>query len=552
MFVRVKRSGKNEYLQVVHNEKIKGRVKQHVIGTLGRLDILQSTGKIDALAVSCSRYAQHVAVLNASRRSEVPEAAKVRIGPGLVFERLWKDLGIPDILGGLVEKRCYEFSVERAIFLTTLHRLFVSGSDRAAERWKKGYAISGTEELELHHLYRAMAWLGEELPKTEQSGATGFSPRCMKDKIEEALFARRQDLFSDFQIVFFDTTSIYFEGEGGELGEYGKSKDHRPDLKQMIVGVVLDRKGNPICSEFWPGNTADVTTLIPVVDRLRSRFGVKSICVVADRGMISAETIRQLQDADRDIRFILGARMRRVKEVRDKVLSSPGRYGEIYGSRQDKKDPAPLHVKEVWIEKRRYIVCYNEEQAKKDRADREAIVEALKEQLKKGAKSLVGNKGFRKYLRVYKNSFAVDEDKLKREQRYDGKWVLQTDMEYPAGDIALRYKELLMVEQIFRSMKTILETRPIYHKTTQSIRGHVFCSFLALILLKELQDRMQKRGWKSEWAQICEQLNDLEEFTVEAPGKNFVIRSRVGTEAGKAIRAAGVALGPIVRFQNPK
>jgi IS4 transposase len=267
--------------------------------------------------------------------------------------------------------------------------------------------------------------------------------------------------------------------------------------------------------------------------------------------MISGETIRQLQDADRDIRFILGARMRRVKEVRDKVLSSPGRYREVYGPRQNRKDPAPLNVKEVWIEKRRYIVCYNEEQAKKDRADREVIVEALKEQLKKGAKSLVGNKGFRKYLRVYKNSFAIDEEKLKREQRYDGKWVLQTDMECPAGDIALRYKELLMVEQIFRSMKTILETRPIYHKTTQSIRGHVFCSFLALILLKELQDRMHKRGWKSEWAQVCEELNDLEEFTVGTPGKKFVIRSRVGTEAGKAIQSAGVALGPIVRFQNP-
>jgi transposase len=124
-------------------------------------------------------------------------------------------------------------------------------------------------------------------------------------------------------------------------------------------------------------------------------------------------------------------------------------------------------------------------------------------------------------------------------------------MECPAGDIALRYKELLMVEQIFRSMKTILETRLIYYKTTQSIRGHVFCSFLALILLKELQDRMYKRGWKSEWAQVCEELNDLEEFTVETPGKNFVIRSRVGTEAGKAIQSAGVTLGTIVRFQNP-
>ena len=155
------------------------------------------------------------------------------------------------------------------------------------------YAIEGVADLELHHLYRAMAWLGEVLPKDQQDGATPFAPRTNKDRIEEALFARRRDLFSDLEIVFFDTTSIYFEGEGGEtLGQRGHSKDHRPDLKkQMVVGMVLDRNGNPVCSELWPGNTADVKSLAPIVDRLQSRFGIGSVCIVADRGMISAESL---------------------------------------------------------------------------------------------------------------------------------------------------------------------------------------------------------------------------------------------------------------------
>lgn len=550
MFVRVKKSGKYDYLQVVHNEKIAGKVKQNVIATLGRLDVLRATGKIDALIASCARFAEHTAVINASRRGEIPVAGKVRIGPPLIFERLWKELGFPEILRELLRERKYEFSVERAVFLTVLHRLFVSGSDRAAERWKKKYAIEGAEDLELQHLYRAMAWLGTPLAEQEQWGATPFAPRCTKDLIEEALFERKRDLFSDLSIVFFDTTSIYFEGKGGDIGEYGNTKDHRPDLKQMVVGVVLDKEGNPICSELWPGNTTDVKTLIPVVDRLRSRFGVKNICVVADRGMISKKTIEELQTVDRDIRFILGARMRKVKEVRDEVLSRPGRYREVYGARKCKKDPAPLKVKEVRVGDRRYIVSHNEDQEKKDREDRQAIVASLKDQLKQGAKSLVGNKGYRKYLKSISGGFKIDEKKIKSEARYDGKWVLQTDLEDSAEQIALRYKELFMVEHLFRCIKSILETRPIYHKRTETIRGHVFCSFLALVLLKELQRRMDQRGWKSEWAHVRDDLEELEEFTVETRGRTFVIRSRTEGEAGKAIQAAGVALGPVVRLKN--
>lgn len=550
MFVRIKKSGKYDYLQVVHNEKIAGQVKQNVIATLGRLDVLKATGRIDALLASCSRFAEQVAVINASRWEEISAANKVRIGPALVFERLWQELGLGEILNELLRERRYEFSVERAVFLTVLHRLFVSGSDRAAERWKKRYAIAGVEALELHHLYRAMAWLGTPLARQEQWGTTPFAPRCTKDLIEEALFERKRDLFSDLSLVFFDTTSIYFEGEGGELGEYGNSKEHRPDLKQMVVGVVLDQEGKPICSELWPGNTTDVKTLIPVVDRLRSRFGLRRICVVADRGMISRETISSLQAADRDMRFILGARMRKVKEVREEVLSCPGRYREVYRPRQCKKDPSPLKVKEVLVKGRRYIVSYNEDQAMRDREDRRAIVMALAEQLKHGDKSLVGNKGYRKYLKSVSGGFQIDEEKIKSESRYDGKWVLQTDLEESAEQIALRYKELLMVEQVFRCIKSILETRPIYHKRTETIRGHVFCSFLALVLLKELQMRMDQRGWQPEWAHVRDDLNELEEFTVATRGQTFIIRSRPEGEAGKAIQATGVALGPVVRLKK--
>ena len=553
MFVRAKKSGAHHYVQVVHNQRIDGRVRQHVIATLGRLDVLQQNGQLDGLVASAARFAEHTAVLSAHRQGDLVPAETARLGPALVFDRLWRSLGFPHILASLLRERKFEFDVERAIFLTVLHRLFDPGSDRAAERWRHQYVIDGTGDLALHHLYRAMAWLGEPLADEQQSGHTVFAPRCTKDLIEEQLFARRRDLFSTLDLTFFDTTSIYFEGEGGEsLGQYGHSKDHRSDRKQMVVGMVSDGEGRPICCELWPGNTSDAKTLLPIVDRMRQRFAIGSICIVADRGMISKETMAQLQTAGRDTRFLFGARLRAVKEIREEVLSRGGRYHEVRPPRQKKKDPSPLKVKEVWVEDRRYIVCHNEEQAAKDKADREAIVASLQDRLRQGPVGLVGNKGYRKYLSSEAGGgLRIDQDKIRCDARFDGKWVLQTDTELSPAECALKYKDLLLVEQLFRSVKSILETRPIYHKCDETIRGHVFCSFLALVLLKELFERMSERGWHAEWNHVRDDLESLEEITIRSNGKTFLLRSQTRGEASKAIGAAGVALGPIVRQVDP-
>lgn len=552
MFVRAKKSGAYRYLQLVHNERVNGKVRQRVVATLGRLDVLQQSGQIDALISSCGRFAQHTAVLEAHRRGKTEVAATVKIGPPLVFERLWNELGFPVILRELLTRRRFEFAVERVVFLTALHRLFDPGSDRAAEAWHGSYAIRGAEGLELQHFYRTMGWLGEPLPLDRQAGATPFAPRCTKDLIEEALFVRRRDLFSSLDLVFFDTTSVYFEGRGGEsIGQHGKSKDHRPDCKQMVVGAVLDNAGRPICCELWPGNTTDVKTLIPVVDRLKQRFSITRICIVADRGMMSKKTIEELQAGPRDVRFILGARLRAVKEIREKVLTDAGSYQEVYGPKARSKDPSPLKVKEVRVNDRRYIVCYNEDQARKDRADRQAIVESLQDQLKRGDKSLIGNKGYRKFLRPVKGKrFEIDRKKVEYEAQFDGTWVLQTDAPLSCVEVALKYKELWMVEAVFRCLKSVLETRPIYHKCDDTIRGHVFCGFLALVLLNELQVRLEARGWHCEWERLKNDLDALEEITVTNAGKAFVIRSHVHGNAGKALQAAGVALGPAVRLSE--
>ncbi len=152
-----------------------------------------------------------------------------------------------------------------------------------------------------------MAWLGAELPEVEQDSRTPFAPCCIKDVVKERLFVTRRDLLTRLDLVFLDTTSLYFEGAGGQtLGRQGYSKEHRPDLRQMILAVLIDGDARPVCSEIWPGNTADLNSLVPVVERLRRRFAIDRICIVADRGMISAETIAELEA--RRLLYILGVR----------------------------------------------------------------------------------------------------------------------------------------------------------------------------------------------------------------------------------------------------
>ena len=483
----------------------------------------------------------------------MPTISTRRIGPALVFERLWSETGCQHVIEQLREGRRFECDVERAIFLTVLHRLFAPGSDRAADKWKADYRIEGVDALQLHHHYRTMAWLGEELPHDQQAGQTPFTPRCTKDRIEEGLFAHRRDLFSGLPLVFCDTTSIYFEGNGGQdIGQRGYSKDHRPDLYQMIVGAVLDAQGRPICCELWPGNTTDVTTLIPVVDRLRSRFGIRRVCIVADRGMISRETIEALEQDQRGWLYILGARMRSQTEVKDEVLARAGRYRVVHSPRVKSDDPAPLKVKEVWVEDRRYVVCLNEDEARKDAADREAIVAALREQLRRGDKALVGNKGYRRYLSGGgPEHFRIDEAKVAEDARYDGKWVLRTNTELDSAEVALQYKQLWMVEQWFRSCKSLLQTRPIYHRCDETIRGHVFCSFLALVLRQELQARLEERGEEFEWADVISDLDRLQVVEVEQDGKRFLLRSEVQGSCGAVFQATGVALPPTVQQASP-
>jgi hypothetical protein len=545
MYFRRKTSGGRAYLQIVESRREGDQVRQQVIATLGRYEDLKASGQLERLLRSGARFAEKAMVLGALDDDTAARIASRRIGPALVFERLWEETGCRAVIEELSGGRKHGFALERAVFLTVLHRLFGGGSDRAADRWREDYAVAGTDGLDLHHLYRAMAWLGEELPAKEQDGRTPFAPRCLKDVVEERLFDHRRDLLTRLDLVFMDTTSLYFEGAGGQtLGQHGYSKDHRPDLRQMILAVVIDGDGRPVCSEMWPGNTADVTTLIPVIERLRRRFAIARVCVVADRGLISAETLAELEA--RRLLYILGVRERTDKLVRELVLADPAPFVPLVMSKRGKQ--IDYEAKAVTLARRRYVVCRNHQEAEKDAADRASILAALERQLAKGDKALIGNTGYRRYLKTIREEhFAIDPDKVEEEKKFDGIFVLRTNTDLNPLEAMLCYKHLWTVEQMFRTAKHLLATRPIFHKLDETIRGHVFCSFLALVLKKALDDRIAALGRSDSWPEIVADLDSLTETEIEHDRKRFVVRSAPRPAASLALRAIGVALPPTIR-----
>jgi hypothetical protein len=543
MYFRKKTSGGRVYLQIAESRRVGGGVRQRVIATLGRLDALEASGQLERLVRSGARFATRALVVTAAQ--DDPTAAVRRIGPALVFERLWAETGCRAVIDELARERRHEFALERALFLTVLHRLMGGGSDLAADRWREDYRIAGVEALELHHLYRAMAWLGEALPEPEQDARTPFAPRCTKDLVEERLFAHRRDLFSRLDLVFMDTTSLYFAGAGGQtLGRHGHSKDRRPDLPQMILAVLIDGDGRPVCSEMWPGNTADVTTLIPVIDRLRQRFAIGRICVVADRGMISAETVTALDE--RALLYLLGTRERTDKVVREVVLADSAPCVPLTITKRGHE--IDYEAKAVTVGDRRFILCRNHQEAERDAAARVAILANLERQLARGDKALVGNTGFRRFLKTEGHGhFAIDPAKAEQDARFDGVFVLRTNTDLDPLAAMLRYKQLWTVEATFRTAKHLLATRPIFHQLDETIRGHVFCSFLALVLKSELEQRITALGRDGSWSEIRADLDSLTETEIVHDGRRFLVRSAPRPAASLAVRAAGVALPPTVQ-----
>lgn len=521
MFVRVKRSGTGtharEYLQIVESRREDGRVRQHVIATLGRRDQLVADGTLDSLLQSLARFSERLRVVERVRAEGVQAVAARAWGPALIFGRLWETQGLPELLRARVGPRRFEFDVERVCFALALQRLCAPGSDLQGAAWVRTVECPGFAALELQHFYRTVSWLAQ-----------------VRHELETDLFWRDRDLFSQsLDLVFIDTTSTYiYRPEETPLRRRGYSRDRRPDLPQVVLCVAVDRHGWPVAWDILPGSTADIPAFVAMLTRLRERFRLGRVIVVADRGMVSVQTLELLDGhAAAPFDFIVGCKLRKQKEISEEVLARAGRYRTVADN---------LEVKEVVVAGRRYIVCRNPVEAKKDAAARARIVAKLEAALAHGPKTVLGNRGFARFVRVQKGAVTLDRAAIERDARLDGKFVLRTNTALDPADVARAYKSLWRVERTFRETKSTLEVRPVFHHRDDTTVGHIVGCFLALRLEVDLQRRLDDRGVEVAWPDLMRDLTEVKAVEIALDGHRYRLRTELQGSAFEAFVAAGV------------
>lgn len=530
MFVRaktVRAKGKTyRYLHIVENRWQDGCVRQHIVGSLGRVEDLRASGDLERVITQLVEHCPTVRLLRAQQAGALEVVADRVWGPVLVFDRLWEELGLKALLATM--GRGLEFDFERMIFAQVLQRFLEPGSDLRGSKWIETVHEPAFAGLRLEHFYRSLGRLWKH-----------------KERIEEALYERGRDLFNgELDLVFFDTTTTYLEGTRlAGWAKLGKSKDHRPDHLQLVVGVVMRRDGYPVGCEIWPGNTADVTTLVPIVESLRKRFRIRKVVLVCDRGMVSDANLAAIEKAH--FEYIVGMKMRRLVEVRDEVLARAGRYHEVSDN---------LRVKEVRVEDRRYVVCFNPDEARKDRQDREATIEKIRAKLAcGGVKALINNRGYKRYLKVERGRAEVDTERVREEERYDGKFVLRTTTDLPAAEVAEAYKQLTWIERLWRELKDVVELRPIFHwRKRNNVKGHIFVCFLALYVAALLRRRLADAGVERQWDEVVRDLCSLRAVTVRLGGEHYLLRSPLEGAAGKILAAVGVRPPPLAQPATPQ
>lgn len=512
-FIRRNKDGSARvYLYLVRNYMSNGKERQELVAKLGRVDVLQAGGALDRLIASLSRYSERCWVeVEAEGRLEQGRA----YGPVLVFRRLWEQLGLDRQLAELQGKTEVQFSLEEAAFAMVVHRILDPGSKRATHRWMhKAVYRPEFEALKLHHLYRGLDYLVRG-----------------KEEIEQALFARNRDLFSlGVDLVLFDTTLVHFEGRGPEGLATTARPGNYPDCVKVLVGLVMTGEGFPVAHHVFPGNTADINAFRSALSDLRQRFPIRRVVMVADRGVVSEELMEELEREG--VGYVLGMRMRKAREVKDEVLSRAGRYHEVGEN---------LRVKEVRVGGRRYVVCHNPQEEERDEKEREDIIAHLREKLaEEGAKGLVVPRGLRRFVEVKGAEISLKEEAIREEARYDGKWVLRTNTELPAAEVALAYKSLWQIEQAFRELKSGLEIRPVFLRLEDHVRGHIMVCFLALVMEATLRRMLEAAGSQDSYQEVLEDLAGVLAVRFAARGKAWLWRTELPGVANNAFRAVGV------------
>lgn len=520
-----KDGSKRVYFQLAESVRVNGKPRNRVICSLGRAGDPDTEKKLEKMTESLLRATESYELFDLLDNLKAEHSKEY--GPFLVFKRLFSELGIEKILSQHLSNIPTDFDILEALYNLILNRLTEPVSKRQMTLWEKD--VEGATVFDLHQYYRAMDYLIEH-----------------KDGIEKDLFQNQVDLFhQELDVVLFDTTSLVYYGEGSDrenkpedekLLDYGFSKARRPDLKQIVVGVLMSKEGIPLAHEVFSGNTNDVKCFSLAIRQLKEKYHVSNVVLVGDRGMVSKSNIQDIEKAK--LKYILGYRMRTLsKEERKTVLDK----ADLRKLKNHK-----LQYKEVDHQGQRLVVCYNEERAQKDKEFREKQIEKLKEKLKvvKSIKQLIANSKDRRFLRVNneKTKATLDEEKVKQDELYDGVFVLSTNTKFSCTQVVERYKDLWQIEAGFRQLKSELKTGPIYHHKDRRIRAHIMICFMAFCLKVALYKKLKSyfKNKKFSMTALLRDLKSLHAVELKVDNKRAKLRTELKDGANHIFRAIGM------------
>ena len=540
---RTKDGGAVGYLQLAHNvwdrESRQSRVQ--VIHSFGREDRLDRAA-IVRLIGSLERVLEPGQALQARGDTELCFAESRPMGGALVLDGLWRRLGIDAVMSTLLAGRRLDPGAERVLFALIANRALEPSSKLAATGWVRERAwIDGLDDVSDDACYRAMDWLLE-----------------IEEQLCERVYWQTADLLNlEVDLLFFDTTSTYFEtdradepvvDQDGEVTptfrSYGHSKDHRPDLPQIRIGMAVTRTGIPIRVWCWPGNQSEQELIRQVKDDLRE-WKLSRVVWVADRGFQSAENRRYLQRCGGH--YIVGEKLRGESKEAAAALARQGRYRTVAGN---------LQIKEVVLDdgtmRDRFVICRNPEQAQRDQHVRDELIAQLKTQIAGSDKLNVDDRaklharlktkrGLARFLRTTSTGLLrIDRGAVSAEEHLDGKYLLRSsDPTLSAEDIALGYKQLLQVERAWRDMKTTLDLRPVHHRKEDRIRAHVQLCWLALLLI-----RIAEHETGDTWRNLRRELQRLHQGTFRGNAGEVTKTSEPTHKQQKILTTLGVQPPP--------
>jgi transposase len=521
MFPRVK-SYKNKdgswrhYLYLVAAKRIGGKVRQVTTANFGRVEDADKI--LPDVVEKLAKFSKKLKVINLAKDMKADWVKEY--GAVIIFKRIWGNIGLNRYLHRYTENRKMGFDVVEIIYSMVLNRLIEPKSELGIHTWVKN--VYGMKEVEdLHQWYRSLDFLIEH-----------------KDELESDLYEAQKDLFNqEIDVVLMDITSVVYFGDGEkaeEILDYGFSKEKRFDLKQVIVGIFMTKDGMPIGHEVYPGNTNDITAFKEMIKKVSGRFKIRRVIIVCDRGMVSEKNIKQLEIEGYE--YVVGMRMRQLGK------EDAGSFLSTRGMKSVTKD---LRAKEVDFKGKRLVVCFNKEQARRDKHKREEIIVRLLERLKtQGLKSILVHKEYSKYLKIKAEKPELDEEKVKAEEIFDGKFVLQTNTELDWKEVVLAYKDLWQVEAAFRTLKSELEMGPIYHYTERRIRAHIFVCFLALLLKIVFHKNLLAVNRKLSLNKVLEDIKKIKAVQITIKDIPVVLRTELERDAHYAFKAAGVKIPP--------